>query len=472
MALPTAPVATAPRVPPIMPFPVGCPRCGHVHPAGAPWPIKCAGCGRYLPLPGPPPTKGPAPARTGPGILTPARLAEIPADRQTRLPTTFGELDRVLGGGLVPGSMVLLRGEPGAGKSTLLLQVAAAVADSTHRSVLYVAAEESPAQVAARGRRLTLPAQGRVHVLGRTDILGILSGAAVVKPALLIVDSLHACADSSLPAAPGTPSQVMATCQHLLAFARGTATPVVAVVHVNADFAVRGGYEIVHQVDASLALERGPLLRMLRADKNRFGDVDEVGLFTMETDGMHGLPSGAALLDDASRDGLPGVAIAATLEGSRVLLAEVQALVAPAKFVTPRVASTGYPADRLAMVMAVLERRVGLPRLANADIFLTIAGGMRLRDPAADLAVALAVASSAREVPLPPNIAAAGEVDLSGRVRRVPRLDDRAKEGGRAGLRLWSSVDAATLTAALNALDIGGGGAVQAVEALEQGAAG
>ena len=260
--------------------------------------------------------------------------------------------------------------------------------------------------------------------------------------------------------------------QRLLAFCRATGTPAVVVAHLNADFTVRGGFDVVHQFDASLTLERGPLLRVLRADKNRFGDVDEVGLFTMEGDGLHGLPSGAALLDDGRRDGLPGVSVAAVLEGSRVLLAEVQALVGPAKFGTPRVASTGYPSDRLAMVLAVLERRVGLPHLADADVFLTVAGGLRLRDPAADLAVALAVASSAREVPLSPELATAGKVDLGGRVRRVPRLDERAREAGRAGLRLSSADDAGTLREALVALSIGGGGAVEPVEGTAEAAAG
>lgn len=429
------------------PAPWRCSRCSAAYPA---WQPRCEGCGSWNSL------QNPAARRAK--VLEPVRrLAEVPAHAERRLHTAVGELDRVLGGGLVPGSVVLLRGEPGAGKSTLLLQAAAAVAQASGgvgHPVLYGAAEEAPGQVAARARRLGIPDTLPLHLAGTGDIEALLEAAGELSPSLLVVDSLHAFAARDLHAAPGTPSQVAAVAQRLLAFCRSTAIPAVVVAHVNADYAVRGGFEVVHQFDASLTLERGPLLRVLRADKNRFGDVDEVGLFVMEGDGLHGLPSGAALLDDGRRDDLPGVCVAAALEGSRVILAEVQALVGPAKFGTPRVASTGYPSDRLAMVMAVLERRVGLPRLADSDVFLTVAGGLRLRDPAADLAVALAVASSAREVPLPPDLAAAGEVDLSGRVRRVARLDDRGKEARRAGLRPWAVEDASTVGDALDALGV------------------
>ena len=460
MAVAPAPASAPPR-PSGTALAWRCSSCGATYPA---WQPHCDSCGAWNTV------ENPAVRRAK--VLEPVRrLAEVPAHAERRLPSGVGELDRVLGGGLVPGSVVLLRGEPGAGKSTLLLQAAASVARAG-RPVLYGAAEEAPGQVAARARRLGVGGKLPLHLAGTGDVGALLDAAGELKPSLLVVDSLHAFSDRDLHAAPGAPSQVAAVAQRVLAFCRATGTPAVVVAHVNADFTVRGGFEVVHQFDASLTLERGPLLRVLRADKNRFGDVDEVGLFTMEGDGLHGLPSGAALLDDGRRDGLPGVSVAAVLEGSRVLLAEVQALVGPAKFGTPRVASTGYPSDRLAMVLAVLERRVGLPHLADADVFLTVAGGLRLRDPAADLAVALAVASSAREVPLSPELATAGEVDLGGRVRRVPRLDDRAREAGRAGMRLSSADDAGTLRDALVALSIGGGGAVEPVEGTAEAAAG
>ena len=459
------PVPASPRRPDAPPD-WRCSACGAAYPA---WRPHCDGCGGWN-------TVDSRAARRAKALEPVRRLAEVPARAERRLPTGVGELDRVLGGGLIPGSVVLLRGEPGAGKSTLLLQAAASVAGAG-RPVLYGAAEEAPGQVAARARRLGLGAKLPLHLAGTADVQALLDAARELKPSLLVVDSLHAFSDRDLSAAPGAPSQVSAVAQRLLAFCRASGTPAVVVAHVNADFTVRGGFEVVHQFDASLTLERGPLLRVLRADKNRFGDIDEVGLFTMEGDGLHGLPSGAALLDGDRHGGLAGVCVAAVLEGSRVLLAEVQALVGPAKFGTPRVAATGYPSDRLAMVLAVLERRVGLPHLSDADVFLTVAGGLRLRDPAADLAVALAVASAAREAPLPGDLAAAGEVDLGGRVRRVPRLEDRSREAGRAGLQLTSAAGGAgrgagarTLGDALAALGVGGAAPSVEEPAAESGA--
>ena len=444
-SVPSAPAPPAPSPRPgSTAAPFVCSKCGARQPA---WLPQCPGCGAWNTM------DDERDRRRGVAAAAPIRLSDVPSNKTMRLPTGIGELDRVLGGGLVPGGVTLLRGEPGAGKSTLLLQAAASAAASVRRPVLYGAAEEAPAQIAARGRRLGLPGTG-VLLSGTQDVRALLAVALRVRPALLVVDSIHAFADPDLPAAPGAPSQVAAVCDQVVGFARATGTPVVAVVHVNADFAVRGGFDLVHQVDASLALERGPLLRVLRANKNRFGDVDEVGLFTMGAAGLAEVPNAAALWADGRPGGAPGASVAAVLEGSRVLLAEVQALVGPAKFSSPRVSANGYPQDRLDHVLAVLERRVRLPRLADSDCFVSVAGGLRLKDPAADLAVALAVASALAEQPLPEGIAAAGEVDLSGRVRRVPRLDDRSREAGRNGMRLWSATDAGEMGEALAALGL------------------
>lgn len=447
-ALPTAPAPDVPAAPAVIhsiitaapavaAAPYRCSQCGALHRA---WLARCEACRQWNSL-------------YDASVVQ--RIGEVPIKAERRTPTGIGEFDRVLGGGLVPGSVVLLRGEPGAGKSTLLMQAASAFGGDG--AVLYGCGEEAPGQVASRARRLGVRSP-RVHLTGIPNIRHLIDTALQLRATLVVVDSIQSFADPDLSTAPGTPSQVNAVCRRVTEHAKATGAAILATAHVNADFAVRGGFEIVHQVDASLALERGPLLRVLRADKNRFGDIDEVGLFTMESAGLVEVPSASALWSGDRPGDVPGVAVAAVLEGSRVLLGEVQALVGPAKFGTPRVSCSGFPSDRLAQILAVLERRVKLPRLADSDCFVSVTGGLRLRDPAADLAVALAVASAATDTPLPPDLAAAGEVDLSGRVRPVPRLDDRAKEAQRNGLHLWSAGDAATLAGALEALGIAGRG--------------
>jgi len=359
-------------------------------------------------------------------------LAHVEVESAERARTGLRELDRVLGGGLVPGSLVLVGGDPGIGKSTLLLQLAMALAREGRR-ILYVTGEESEQQIRLRAARLgELPES--LLLLCETDLEAVLEAAASVMPEAMVVDSIQTLSRADLEGGPGTVTQVRECGLAMLHYAKGSHTPVFLVGHVTKDGAVAGPRVLEHMVDAVLYLEgeRYQHYRVLRAAKNRFGSTNELGVFEMLDTGLREVanPSEAFLSGSARNE--PGTAVVASLEGSRPLLVEVQALVSTSFYGTPQRVTSGLDPRRLAVLLAVLERRVGL-RLGRHDVFVTVTGGLKLDDPGTDLGVALAIASSFRSRPMLERTIALGEVSLSGELRRVARLDARLREAAQLG---------------------------------------
>jgi len=382
---------------------------------------------------------GPVPAGGG---GTPVPLRDLAEPDLVRLPVGIGELDRVLGGGLVPGSLVLLGGEPGIGKSTLVLAAAAGVADSCEAGVLYASGEESAGQLRLRARRLGVTegiAGERVRVLAETDTERIVEHARSARPAMLLVDSIQTVSLDELGGPPGSVGQVRESALRFLQYAKEAAVPVVLVGHVTKDGTLAGPKTLEHLVDAVLTLEgeRGGMLRLLRASKNRFGSTEEVGVFAMGESGLREVPDPARAFlatadESAGTAGAPGSAIGATLEGTRPLLVEVQALVASASYGMPRRTVSGLDANRLALLVAVLGRRAGIG-LGSHDVYASIAGGLAIEEPALDLPLALALASSLRDRPLRPGLVSAAEVGLLGELRPVAGIERRLREAERLG---------------------------------------
>ena len=379
-------------------------------------------------------------ARWAPAAVAadPRPLAEVETRASQRLMTGMRELDRVLGGGLTEGSLLLVGGDPGIGKSTLLLQVAASLA-APARTVLYVAGEESEEQVRMRATRLgAIPET--LLILCETDLEAVLEAAARIKPAMMVVDSIQTVSRADLEGGPGTVTQMRECGLALLHFAKATHTSVVLVGHVTKDGTVAGPRVLEHMVDAVLYLEgeRYQHYRVLRAAKNRFGATHELGVFEMGDRGLVEVANpSAAFLSEPGAGGArrsPGTAVVASLEGSRPLLVEVQALVSTSFYGTPQRVTSGFDARRLAVLLAVLERRVGL-RLGRHDVFVSVTGGITLEEPGTDLGVALAIASSFKSRPLLERTVAVGEVSLSGDLRRVPRLAERLREAAHLGFR-------------------------------------
>jgi DNA repair protein RadA/Sms len=363
----------------------------------------------------------------------PRRLAEIDADAVPRLATGLPELDRVLGGGLVPGSVVLLAGEPGVGKSTLALQLAAGIHGS--RPVLYVAGEESPEQIRLRADRLaSLP--DALVVLAETCVEAIAEPWRDAQPQLVLVDSVQTLRSERVESAPGSVAQVRECAAMLAATAKAHGAVLVLVGHVTKEGAIAGPRVLEHLVDVVLQLEGDGFhaFRLLRAHKNRFGSTQEIGVFEMGGAGLEPVANPSELFLAERRAGAPGSCIVPWLEGSRPILIEIQALVAPAGYGTARRTAIGVDDARLALLLAVLDRRARVD-LLNRDVYVNAVGGVRIRDPGADLALALALASSRLDLALPADTAACGEVGLGGEVRRVARLDARVAEAVRLGFR-------------------------------------
>lgn len=365
----------------------------------------------------------------------PIPLPDIGEASVPRLPTSIAELDRVLGGGVVAGSLILLGGEPGIGKSTLLLQAAAGV----DRPVIYATGEESAAQVRLRAERLGLlraPAGSSIEVLAERDIGRIVEVARAARPALLVVDSIQTATVDELDGAAGSVGQVRESTVRLMEFAKGEGVAVVLVGHVTKDGSIAGPKTMEHLVDAVVTLEgeRFAALRLVRSTKNRFGSTDEVGVFEMAGDGLREVsdPARAFLADHA--DTAPGSVVAPTMEGSRPLLVEVQALVSAAGYGTPARKASGIDPNRLGLLVAVLGRRAGIG-LSGHDVYANLAGGLAVAEPGLDLPVALALASSFRDRPVVPNAVAIGEVGLLGELRTVAGLERRLREAGRLGFR-------------------------------------
>lgn len=360
-----------------------------------------------------------------------APIGEAPARGQIRLATGLPGLDRVLGGGLVPGSVVLLGGEPGIGKSTLLLQAGRGIAAQS-REALYVSGEESAAQVRLRGERLGIREE-KLLVLAETEVSAILAEAEARAPAILIVDSIQAVRESALSSPAGTVSQVRETASSLARYAKAKSVPVFLIGHVTKDGSLAGPKSLEHLVDAVISIEgeRSSSRRILRAAKNRFGPVDELALYEMTGDGLSEVPNASAALLAERRAGFPGSAVTAAREGTRSLLVEIQALVGPAAAGSARRVAIGVDAGRLALLLAVLEG-AGVP-LSSREVFVSCTGGIEIGEPAADLAIVAALVSSARGRPLPEGAVFFGEIGLLGEVRRVEAAVSRAKETSALG---------------------------------------
>ena len=367
----------------------------------------------------------------GSKVAKPRPVSEIHYEEEARIVTQDGELNRVLGGGLVPGSLVLIGGEPGIGKSTLMLQIAMSL---RRLKVLYVSGEESEQQIKMRAERLGDQHPG-CYILTETNTQNIFKQIDQLQPHVLIIDSIQTLHSGLVESGAGSVSQVRECTAELLKYAKETGVPVLLIGHITKDGSIAGPKILEHMVDTVLQFEgdRHLSYRILRTTKNRFGSTSELGIYEMQGAGLRQVSNPSEiLLSQRSGEALGGMAIGATLEGNRPLLVEVQALVTPATYGTPQRSSTGFDSKRLQMLLAVLEKRSGL-RLGQHDVFLNIAGGLRLDDPALDLAVCAAVVSSLNDVPIRGEICLAAEVGLSGEIRAVSRLDQRLGEAEKLG---------------------------------------
>ena len=411
-----------------------CQSCGSTH---SKWAGKCDDCGEWNTLVEETPsaplgTQASAAKRRGRS----ARLELVDLGAETpetpRLISGIDELDRVAGGGLVPGSAILVGGDPGIGKSTLLLQLMAQVAGADTKAI-YISGEEAIDQVRRRAKRLGL-ADSPVALASETSLNDILDGLKSEKPDIVVIDSIQTLWSDQLAAAPGTVAQVRACAQELVRFAKKRNCTMILVGHVTKDGQIAGPRVVEHMVDAVLYFEgeRSHQFRILRAVKNRFGPTDEIGVFEMGDKGLGEVANPSSLFLDGRGEANPGAVVFAGMEGTRPVLSEIQALVAPAAFGTPRRAVVGWDSGRLAMVLAVLEARCGF-NISNRDIFLNVAGGLKIAEPAADLAVAAAIVSSALDVALPGKGVVYGEISLSGDIRPVGRSDSRLKEAAKLG---------------------------------------
>jgi len=405
-----------------------CQSCGATSPK---WLGRCPDCGEWNSFAEE--MRGPAARGAVPAESRAVSIGEIDPEERPRLATGLDGLDRVLGGGLVPGSVVLLGGEPGIGKSTLLLQAGRGLAVRS-RDVLYASAEESAPQVRLRGGRLGIH-EGRLLVLAETDVSRIVAEAEARSPAVVVIDSVQAVREPSLASAPGTVSQVRAAASELTRYAKTRNVPVLLVGHVTKDGSLAGPKSLEHLVDAVISIEgdRGSSRRLLRATKNRFGPVDEIALYEMTGDGLVELPDASATLLAERRAGLAGSAVTAAREGTRSVLVEMQALVGSTSAGSPRRVGIGVDGGRLALLLAVLDgARLAL---AAREVFVSCTGGIEVTEPAADLAIVAALVSSARGKPLPEGSVFFGEIGLLGEVRRVPAAASRLKEAAALGFR-------------------------------------
>ncbi|MDU0369976.1 DNA repair protein RadA [Hymenobacter endophyticus] len=360
----------------------------------------------------------------------PKPLGDILYEEESRLNTHDQELNRVLGGGLVPGSLVLIGGEPGIGKSTLMLQIAMQL---NGLRILYVSGEESEQQIKMRAERLGRQHPG-LYILTETNTQNIFRQIDQLQPNVVVVDSIQTLHSTIVEAGPGSVSQVRECTTELLKYAKDTGVPVLLIGHITKDGSIAGPKILEHMVDTVLQFEgdRHLTYRILRTIKNRFGSTSELGIYEMQGAGLRQVSNPSEILLSQRTESLSGIAIGATMEGNRPLLVEVQALVTPSTYGTPQRSATGFDAKRLQMLLAVLEKRSGL-RLGQHDVFLNIAGGLRLEDPALDLAVCAAVVSSLNDVPIRNEICLAAEVGLSGEIRAVSRLDQRLGEAEKLG---------------------------------------
>lgn len=409
-----------------------CQNCGYESPK---WMGRCPDCSEWATLQEE--AVAPEPARSrGRGASVPAappmKLTDVETTAEQRTSTGISELDRVLGGGLVEGSLVLLGGDPGIGKSTLLMQASGNLAASG-TPVLYISGEESPHQIKMRARRLGVDT-GALWLSSETDSSQLASLVESSGAGAVVVDSIQTMTDPSSPSAPGTVSQVRGSAGIIAAVAKSRGVPAFLVGHVTKDGSIAGPRVLEHMVDTVLYFEgdRDNAYRVLRAVKNRFGATDEVGIFEMRAEGLEEVENPSAALLAEREAGGSGSAVCPVLEGTRPLLVEIQALAAPSYFTSPRRTAAGVDFNRFLLVLAVLEKRAGV-RLGQADIYANVTSGLRVTEPAADLALALAVASSAKDLPVASGTVVMGELGLAGEIRGVPQAERRAREAARLG---------------------------------------
>ncbi len=409
-----------------------CESCGNESPK---WEGRCPSCGEWNTLAEV--SLGGRGRRDRPWSGLPAtaqvqELSQVTIENIPRLELSSPEFNRVLGGGIVPGSMTVIAGDPGIGKSTLLLRVTADVA-AKGRKALYVTGEESMAQIRMRADRLGVRGD-HLYLLQATGLGEIMSHLEETRPALAVVDSIQTVYDESLDSSAGTPAQIRESTRVLMEWAKANDVPMILTGHVTKGGDIAGPRVLEHMVDVVLYMEGDPISawRLLRAVKNRFGSTNEIGVFEMVEQGLVDVDDPSRSFLAERNEGAIGSVVVATLEGTRPLLAEVQALTNPSMLPTPRRVATGIDFNRLLLVCAVVTRRTGLS-LADQDVIVNVTGGLRIAEPAADLGVALAIASSMRNVPVASGLAAVGEIGLSGEVRRVPQLDRRISEAARLG---------------------------------------
>ncbi len=359
----------------------------------------------------------------------PLKIKEIDATQEIRMDSTDGELNRVLGGGIVPGSLTLLGGEPGIGKSTLLLQISLKLPYKT----LYVSGEESQKQIKMRAERIT-PNGDNCYILTETKTQNIFKQIQEIDPEIVIIDSIQTLHTDYIESSPGSISQIRETTAELIKFAKETNIPVILIGHITKDGSIAGPKILEHMVDTVLQFEgdRNHVYRILRSLKNRFGSTSELGIYEMQGSGLREVSNPSEILISHKNEELSGTAVASTLEGMRPLMIEIQALVSTAVYGTPQRSTTGYNAKRLNMILAVLEKRAGF-RLGAKDVFLNITGGISIDDPAIDLAVVAAILSSNEDISIDKEYCFAGEVGLSGEIRPINRVDQRIQEAEKLG---------------------------------------
>ncbi|ALC83306.1 MULTISPECIES: DNA repair protein RadA [Bacillus] len=413
-----------------------CQSCGYESPK---WMGKCPGCSAWNTMveekikkesPG----RRTAFAHSNQKVQKPSPITNIETSEEPRLQTNLGEFNRVLGNGIVKGSLVLIGGDPGIGKSTLLLQVSNQLSD-LKQSVLYISGEESVRQTKLRADRLGIN-NPLLHVLSETDLDYITSAIEEMNPSFVVVDSIQTVYQSEITSAPGSVSQVRECTAELMRIAKTKGIPIFIVGHVTKEGSIAGPRLLEHMVDTVLYFEgeRHHTFRILRAVKNRFGSTNEMGIFEMREEGLTEVLNPSEIFLEERSAGVAGSSVVASMEGTRPVLVEIQALISPTSFGNPRRMATGIDHNRVSLLMAVLEKRVGL-LLQNQDAYLKVAGGIKLDEPAIDLAVAVSIASSFRDMPPGPADCFIGEVGLTGEVRRVSRIEQRVQEAAKLGFK-------------------------------------